>query len=91
MVQQSNLHFYTENHRVYAVLRDDGKVPTQEDICDRLLEMDHVKQLIQDIKMDGGLIEPLIVRDGTFEVLEGNSRLAAYRYLAKGDPIKWIS
>ena len=32
-----------------------------------------------------GLIEPLIVRDDTFEVLEGNSRLAAYRFLAKSD------
>jgi hypothetical protein len=29
------------------------------------------------------------VRDGTFEVLEGNSRLAAYRFLAKSDPVKW--
>lgn len=89
MLEQSSLLFYPENPRVYSVLREDGKVPTQEDIRDRLLEMDHVKQLVQDIKANGGLIEPLIVRDGTFEVLEGNSRLAAYRYLAKGDPIKW--
>jgi len=89
MVEQSKLRFYPENPRVYSVLREEGKEPTQEDIRDRLLEMEHVKQLVQDIKTNGGLIEPLVVRDGTFEVLEGNSRLAAYRFLAKGDPIKW--
>src|SRR5581483_7132061 len=89
MLEQFKLRFYPENPRVYSVLREDGKLPTQEDIRDRLLEMDHVKQLIQDIKANGGLIEALIVRDGSFEVLEGNSRLAAYRFLAKGEPIKW--
>ena len=45
--------------------------------------------MIQDIKANGGLIEPLIVREETLGVLEGNGRLAAYRYLAKQDPIKW--
>ncbi len=51
--------------------------------------MDHVKELIQDIRRDGGLTDPIIVRDGTLDVLEGNSRLAAYRFLANLDPIKW--
>jgi hypothetical protein len=89
MLEQSKLLFYPENPRVYSVLREDGKVPTQEEIRDRLQEMEHVKELIQDIKVNGGLIEPLIVRDGTLEVLEGNSRLAAYRFLSKADPLKW--
>jgi len=89
MLEQSTLRFYPDNPRVYTFLRADGKVPTQEDIRDRLLELEHVKRLINDIRENGGLIEPLIVRDGTLEVLEGNSRLAAYRFLAKGDPIKW--
>jgi hypothetical protein len=89
MLEQSKLQFFPDNPRVYSVLREDGKAPTQEDIRDRLLEMEHVKHLIQDIKANGGLIEPLVVRDSTFEVLEGNSRLAAYRYLAKNEPIKW--
>jgi len=35
------------------------------------------------------LLEPLIVKAGSFEVLAGNSRLAAYRILAKSDPVKW--
>src|SRR5262249_34871434 len=84
------LHFYPENPRIYSLLRhDDNHEITQEAIEAQLLEMEHVRALKEDIKRNGGLIEPVIVRDGTFEVLEGNSRLAAYRALAKGDPITW--
>ena len=35
------------------------------------------------------MIDPLVVRDGDFTVLEGNSRLAAYRLLCAVDPVKW--
>lgn len=86
---QADLRFFVENPRVYSILRVDGVEPSQADIEQKLLEMDHVKALIQDIKRDGGLTDPIIVRSGKLEVLEGNSRLAAYRALAKGDPIKW--
>ena len=51
--------------------------------------MDHVKVLIQEIQRDGGLTDPVVVRAGSLEVLEGNSRLAAYRALARIDPLKW--
>jgi hypothetical protein len=51
--------------------------------------MDHVKRLIQSIRANGGLTDPVLVRDGDFVVLEGNSRLAAYRVLARTNPIKW--
>src|SRR5262249_50674113 len=88
-LEQAKLRFYPENPRVYSVLHSDGEAPSQDEIQQRLLQMEHVKQLIQDIRLNGGLIEPLIVRDGTLEVLEGNSRLAAYRSLAKSDPVKW--
>src|SRR6266704_984545 len=37
----------------------------------------------------GGLIEPMVVLRDTLEVIEGNSRLAAYRILAEKDPVKW--
>ena len=50
---------------------------------------DRIKQLKESIKSNGGLIEPVFVRDGDMVVLEGNSRLAAYRLLNKQDPIKW--
>lgn len=86
---QADLRFFVENPRVYSILRVAGEEPSQADIERKLLEMDHVKALIQDIKRDGGLTDPVVVRSGKLEVLEGNSRLAAYRALAKIDPIKW--
>jgi hypothetical protein len=51
--------------------------------------MDHVKQLVQAIRQNGGLTDPLLVRDSDKVVLEGNSRLAAYRYLARANPVQW--
>jgi hypothetical protein len=89
MLQQRSLKFFADNPRVYSVVRANGRQPSQEEIQERLCEMEHVKELREDIKRNGGLIEPLIVRQGTFEVLEGNSRLAAYRQLASKEPIKW--
>lgn len=89
-LRQDTLRFFVDNPRVYSVLRRDGDTePSQEEIQAKLLDMDHVKELIQDIRRDGGLTDPIIVRDGTLEVLEGNSRLAAYRHLVTLDPIKW--
>ena len=86
---QADLRFFVDNPRVYSILRSDGEQPSQADIQRKLIEMDHVKTLIQDIKRDGGLTDPVIVRAGSLEVLEGNSRLAAYRVLFGIDPIKW--
>lgn len=84
------LRFFAENPRVYSVLRKDRAAePSQDEIQAKLLEMEHVRELIQDIRRDDGLTDPIIVRNGTLEVLEGNSRLAAYRQLASLDPIKW--
>ncbi len=89
LLKQDTLNFYPDNPRIYSILHADGEDLSQEDIENKLLKMDHVKKLIQSIKANGGLIDPLIVRDGDFLVLEGNSRLAAYRKLAKEDNIKW--
>lgn len=89
-LRQDTLRFFVENPRVFSVLRKDVDAePSQDEIQAKLLDMDHVKELIHDIKRDGGLTDPIIVREGTLEVLEGNSRLAAYRHLVKFDPIKW--
>lgn len=65
-----------------------GGAPSQEEIEEHMLSLEHVKVLRQSIKKVG-LIDPLIVRDGDFVVLEGNSRLAAYRKLVKEDPVRW--
>lgn len=86
-----DLKFYEDNPRVYSMLHNSyGDVPTQEDIEEYMSGMEHVKELRQSIEQVG-LIDPLIVRDGDYVVLEGNSRLAAYRKLARKDPTKWGS
>lgn len=90
LVDQANLKFFVENPRIYSLVRAGGKVPEQNEIYDQLLELEHVRELKEDIKRNGGLIDPLIVRDGDLVVLEGNSRLAACRWLYKNvDPVAW--
>lgn len=83
------LLFYPENPRIYSIVYSNGQKPSQADILERLQSLEHVRELVQDIRSNGGLIDPLIVRQGDMVVLEGNSRLAAYRHLAKEDPVKW--
>jgi hypothetical protein len=84
-----DLRFYVDNPRVHSVLRSGDKVPSQEEILEHLTATDHVKSLYHDIQRDGGLTDPVIVRARTLEVLEGNSRLAAYRLLSEKDPEQW--
>lgn len=88
-LNQADLKFYVDNPRVYSALRSNTEHPSQKEIEDLMVEMEHVKVLRQSIETNGGLIDPLIVRDGDFVVLEGNSRLAAYRILCRLDPVKW--
>lgn len=89
-VAQSELQFYDENPRVYCALNQNGdKTLTQEEIEAHLCALEHVRQLKVSIACNGGLIEPLFVRDGDMTVLEGNSRLAAYRLLARENPELW--
>ncbi len=85
----SDLKFYPENPRVYSVLNVQDQEPTQEEILAVMKTLDSVKDLKEDIKNNGGLTDPLIVRGGDYVVLEGNSRLAAYHILCGMDPIKW--
>ena len=90
-LNQCELLFYEDNPRVYSILRANGGTPTQKEIEEKMTSMDHVKQLRLSIEQNGGLIDPLIVvkRGTDLVVLEGNSRLAAYRLLAEKDPVKW--
>jgi len=85
----SSLRFYAENPRIYSHLWKEGMgEPTQQDIYDILSKREHVREvLVPSIRANGGLIEPLLVRKNV--VLEGNSRLAAYRVLAQIDSEKW--
>lgn len=87
-LKQSDLLFFPENPRVYNAIHGIlGTNPTQKDIENHMKTMEHVKVLRMSIEANGGLLEPIIVRKNI--VLEGNSRLAAYRILAAIDPIKW--
>ena len=84
-----DLSFYPENPRIYSLIQGPGVEPSQDEIFNRLRRLDHVKQLIQSIRANGGLSDPMLVRKGDLVVLEGNSRLAAYRELARNDAFKW--
>ena len=84
-----DLSFYPDNPRIYSFIQRQDAVPSQDEIHKRLSRMDHVKQLIQSIRANGGLTDPMLVRDGDHVVLEGNSRLAAYRELARLDAVRW--
>lgn len=89
---QQNLLFDVNNPRVYSALRENGNDnPTQQEIEAKMRSLEHVKELKQQIEQNGGIIEPLIVinRNDEYVVIEGNSRLAAYRILAEGNPSKW--
>ena len=83
------LHFLPDNPRVYATIREmtdfDGLTPDEKQlrIYERLLLEPSVKNLIPEIQRDKGLQDPITVRWDTRQVIEGNSRLAAYRKLAE--------
>lgn len=83
------LKFWPENPRVYSALRQKlfGEEPTQKDIEEVMTSLENVKRLRSSIKAFGGLTHPLFVRNGV--VIEGNSRLAAYRLLCRVDKITW--
>lgn len=89
LVEQGRLLFYADNPRIYSRTHAEGAAPDQEEIFEALQNMEHVGGLVADIKRNGGLIEPLIVQSSTMVVIEGNSRLAAYRILEKSDGVKW--
>ena len=81
------VRFWEENPRLYEILNVSGQ-PTQAEIQDKLSSMEHVKKLRIAIEANG-LLEPILVRDGDFIVLEGNSRLSAYKMLYEKNPLKW--
>lgn len=89
MLNNAELRYYPDNPRVHSLVWKDGEEPEQEEIQTALQKMDHVKKLIHAIKGNGGLTDPLLVFGNKREVIEGNSRLAAYRVLSSHDPIRW--
>ena len=86
-----DLKFLKDNPRVYASthdvanFEDKTKEEQQDIIFKQLLKQPSVKNLKPDIKRHGGLMEWILVRHDTMEVIEGNSRLAVYRQLHEID------
>ncbi len=83
-----DLKYYPQNPRINSILeRFQGKA-TQEDIEKEMWEkLEYITHdLYIDIKKNGGLQDEIIVYNN--EVLEGNSRLCAYRHLYKNEPDK---
>ena len=82
------LKFYLENPRVYnsARIGIGNRVPTEKEVQDALAKTEDVKALKKDVEYNGGLTDPVIVRQDNFEVIEGNRRLAAYLELHEGNP-----
>jgi hypothetical protein len=80
-ISVTDLRYYKDNPRIFSILKQLGSSVTQDQIEQKLWDQDHTKDLFRDIKQNGGLLEEIIVRD--HEVLEGNSRLCAYRRLLK--------
>lgn len=75
------LEYYLGNPRVGSAVSQYPHPVTQNIIEDELWKLDSVKDLFRDIMKAGGLIEEIIVREN--RVIEGNSRLCAYRRLYK--------
>lgn len=88
-VPLKDLRYYQDNPRVYSALHNGEDAPGQEEIEAHLQADDHVRELKVQIEENGGLAEVLFVRAATMEVVEGNSRLAAYRLLEKKNAITW--
>lgn len=81
------LRFLPDNPRVYAVthgkpgFREMSPEQQQDLIFEALREEPSVKNLKKDVLRHKGLLERILVRKDTNEVVEGNSRLAVYRLL----------
>ena len=88
-VRLKDLRYYQENPRVYSALHNGQGAPGQEEIEAHLQDDEHVRELKLQIEQNGGLMEPLFVREATMEVVEGNSRLAAYRLLEVDNGVTW--
>lgn len=81
------LRFMKDNPRVYSCIHGEPdfdnlpEVVQQERIFENLKKEPSVKNLKSEIKRHGGLMEQILVRFDTKQVIEGNSRLAVYRIL----------
>ena len=88
-----DLFFLPDNPRVYAAIQGmttgfSELTPDEQQklIYECMCKEPSVANLRPEIERDGGLQEPVIVRYDTRQVIEGNSRLAAYHILRDKNP-----
>ncbi|MCZ6803633.1 MAG: ParB N-terminal domain-containing protein [Proteobacteria bacterium] len=84
-----DLKYWANNPRIYSIVHGSEEPLSQDEIEEQLLERPHVRELIKDIAFHGALLNNIILLDEKFEVIEGNSRLAAYKFLKKSKPIEY--
>jgi len=60
LIEHTKLRYFPDNPRIYSIVRADGKEPTQEEIQEQLLQREHVRDLVLDIRQNGGLTDPLV-------------------------------
>jgi hypothetical protein len=81
-VDISQLEYYSENPRInYIISKHAREKITQEFIEQELLKLDSTKERIKDLEDNKGLIDEVYVLGN--KVVEGNTRLCAFRRLSK--------
>ncbi len=86
------LKYLRDNPRVFSCTHevenfDELTIDEQQTIIyEKLSSETSVKNLVPDIEKHGGLLEPILVRHDTKEVIEGNSRLAVFHRLHEKYP-----
>lgn len=73
------LEYYGENPRINSLISKLPQPASQKAIEKEIWDLDSVHELYFQIKNNGGLIEPILVKGN--EVIEGNCRLCCYRQL----------
>ncbi|NUN23287.1 MAG: hypothetical protein HUU09_07440 [Candidatus Jettenia caeni] len=80
-----SLEYYPENPRInYIISRTHPEKITQEFIEQELLKLDSTKERIKDLEENKGLLDEIYVLGN--KVVEGNTRLCAFRRLHKKYP-----
>jgi hypothetical protein len=84
-VNIDDIQYYTENPRInYIISKYSKNVITQELIQNELLKLDSTKERIKDLEENKGLIDEVYVLRN--QVVEGNTRLCAFRRLSQKYP-----
>jgi hypothetical protein len=80
-----SIDYYPENPRInYIISKYEKNKVTQKIIHDELLKLESTRERIKDLEENKGLIDEIYVLKN--QVVEGNTRLCAFRWLSKKHP-----